>query len=149
MSVSATSSTTSSYTATDAANTSARITTKQLGQGDFLKLLTVQLANQDPQKPMDDNSFIAQMAQFSSLQQTSQMVNEFGLLRYSSDLMSASTLLGRSVTVVDGDSQHTGTVTGVDATDGTPKVEIDSKLYSLASILHIEPIASQATAPAA
>ncbi|PTY08793.1 hypothetical protein DB347_04275 [Opitutaceae bacterium EW11] len=142
MSVPATNSTTGNpYTAADAANTGSRVVAKQLGQSDFLKLLTVQLANQDPQKPMDDNSFIAQMAQFSSLQQTQEMVKGFSTLSYSSNLMSASTLLGREVTVKSKDTEVTGTVTGVDATDGTPKVEIKGELYSLDSILHIEPAA--------
>lgn len=37
----------------------------------FLKLLTTQLANQDPLSPMEDTEFIAQLAQFSSLEQMS------------------------------------------------------------------------------
>ena len=42
---------------------------KQLGQAEFLKLLTTQLTYQDPLDPVDDKAFIAQMAQFSSLEQ--------------------------------------------------------------------------------
>jgi flagellar basal-body rod modification protein FlgD len=44
---------------------------KQLGQEDFLRLLTTQMQNQDPLKPMDNQEFIAQLAQFSQLQATS------------------------------------------------------------------------------
>ncbi|SFH50234.1 flagellar basal-body rod modification protein FlgD [Tindallia magadiensis] len=39
----------------------------------FLKLLTTQLSNQDPLNPMEDREFIAQMAQFSSLEQMQNM----------------------------------------------------------------------------
>ena len=41
----------------------------KLGKDEFLKILTTQLANQDPTKPMDSDAFVAQLAQFSSLEQ--------------------------------------------------------------------------------
>ena len=40
----------------------------KLGQDAFMRLLTTQLANQDPLKPQDNGEFIAQLAQFSSLE---------------------------------------------------------------------------------
>ena len=41
--------------------------TNQLGQSDFLRLMTAQLAQQDPFNPVDNQQMVAQMAQFSSL----------------------------------------------------------------------------------
>jgi flagellar basal-body rod modification protein FlgD len=46
-----------------------RTANDSLGKNDFLKILVAQLQNQDPSNPMEDTQFIAQMAQFSSLEQ--------------------------------------------------------------------------------
>jgi flagellar basal-body rod modification protein FlgD len=48
-------------------------TTNALGQDDFMKMLLAQLQNQNPLDPMDGKDFAAQLAQFSSLQQLSNL----------------------------------------------------------------------------
>ncbi len=47
---------------------------KALGQADFLNLMITQLKNQDPMNPMDNEAFIAQLAQFSQLEASNQLV---------------------------------------------------------------------------
>ena len=67
--------TTISTTGSAATSSSASTTTKtaekkandQLDQADFLRLLTTQMQNQDPTNPLDGQQFMAQMAQFSTL----------------------------------------------------------------------------------
>jgi flagellar basal-body rod modification protein FlgD len=63
----------------------------------FMKLLVTQLKYQDPTKPMEDREFIAQMAQFSSLEQMSNMNKEMGNLLKSSRSNEAFSLLGKQV----------------------------------------------------
>jgi flagellar basal-body rod modification protein FlgD len=58
---------------TDARAGEATTGTKGLGRDAFLQLLVTQLAHQDPMKPQADGEFIAQMAQFSSLEQLQQI----------------------------------------------------------------------------
>lgn len=54
-------------------NRSPKTGESNLGKDEFIKILIAQLQNQDPLNPMDDREFIAQMAQFSSLEQMMNM----------------------------------------------------------------------------
>jgi len=75
---------------------------KGLGQDAFLKLLVAQISHQDPLKPMDDTSFVAQLAQFSSLEQTIGINKRLDALA-SQNLSTANTqyadLIGKSVSM--------------------------------------------------
>jgi len=118
----------------------ARVPKQTLGQEDLLKLITIQLAHQDPMKPMEDTAFIAQMAQFTSLEQTTQLNREFAALRASTELNSAGGLIGRQVTVLDNKNEVVvGLVSGVDNTTDTPRLIIGDKLYPYSSVVRVEP----------
>ena len=72
--IDATSGTTGGNSTTPAAETPKnRLSSDALGRDAFLQLLTTQLAHQDPLQPQGDTEFIAQLAQFSSLEQLTQM----------------------------------------------------------------------------
>ncbi|MDR2313790.1 MAG: flagellar hook assembly protein FlgD [Spirochaetaceae bacterium] len=107
-----------------------------LGMEDFLTLLTKQLAYQDPLSPMEDKEFIAQMAQFSSLQHMDSMSKgitklgaDFGRI---ADLLSgseAASTLGRSVELFDGETTVQGVVQAV--TKGiNPRIMVNGTYYS-------------------
>ena len=72
-----------------------------LGKESFLKLLVTELKHQDPTKPMEDKEFIAQMAQFSSLEQMSNMNKEIKNLLGSSRASEAYGILGKDVDTFD------------------------------------------------
>jgi flagellar basal-body rod modification protein FlgD len=62
---------------------------KTLGKDDFMKILMTQLQHQDPSKPLEDREFIAQMAQFTSLEQLSNMNTEMKAIRQTMGLSPA------------------------------------------------------------
>lgn len=71
-----------------------------MGKDDFMKLLITQLQNQDPTNPMKDNEFIAQMAQFSALEQTmnlSKSFEKFAEAQSQSQLIQYNSFAGKEV----------------------------------------------------
>ena len=76
-----------------------------LGQDAFLKLLTTQLTHQDPTKPMDNGDFIAQLAQFSTVEGIGSLgtsFDKFADSMSSGQALDASGLVGHSVAVPSG-----------------------------------------------
>lgn len=149
MSVTSTSSSTSSTNYSDVATASntTRTVSKTLGSDDFMKLLAVQFQQQDPMKPMEDTAFIAQMAQFTALEQSSDMTKQITALRADQQLLMGNSYIGRTVTVEDSTGASvTGVVSAVDndPTDGM-SLTIDGKSYSLSSVRRIEPTATLTT----
>lgn len=111
-----------------------------LGSEDFMKLLSTQMSNQDPLKPMEDTAFISQMASFSSLAQMNQLTKDFAVLRSNQTVSSAMACIGRTVTVNptgQAADKVTGVVSGVDTTGEEPLLRIGDKLYSLSSVYEI------------
>ena len=130
-------STTSGPAINDPSEVAKRVEQKQLGQADFLKLLTIQLSKQDPMNPMTDQSFIAQMAQFSALQQSTQMSAEITRLRSDSQMQAASGMIGREVTVAMPDGDVTGVVDGVASDGDGMHVRIGETYYPFALIYRV------------
>lgn len=101
---------------------SQRNTRSQLGQDEFLKILTAQLANQDPLSPSSNGEFIAQMAQFSALEAMSEMSSGFMASQ-------AYSMIGKYVYVQDGSDLVYGKVGGVVTEDGVNYLMIGDKYF--------------------
>ena len=79
-----------------------RLQEKKLGQEDFLSLMSAQMKNQDPMKPMENGEFISQMAQFSAATGMKEIKDAFTTLAsslQSSQALQASSMVGRKVLV--------------------------------------------------
>lgn len=74
----------------------------KLGQEDFMKLMTTQMNNQDPFKPMEDGQFLSQMAQFSAVTGLKDIKDSFKTLTdamQSNQALQASSMVGRRVLI--------------------------------------------------
>lgn len=95
-----------------------------IGIEDFLKILTTQLNNQDPLKPMDNEQFVAQIAQFATLEQSRQLnVKIDSLLSVQSSTQTVG-LLGKTVSIQYGDQPFSGTVTALSLSSGEPLLTV-------------------------
>ncbi len=116
MTISATSATSDPSAAQQAGASTSRNT---LGKDDFLKLLTAQLSNQDPLQPVDNQAFIAQLAQFSSLEQlqgVSSRLDSLLAAATSSNQLSAASLVGKDVVFKTSDVElSSGTAPALEA----------------------------------
>jgi flagellar basal-body rod modification protein FlgD len=107
-----------------------------------------QLTHQDPLKPQSDAEFIAQMAQFSALEQAKSMQTDISALRSEQQLLQANALLGRSVKLLDEKGGIiTGNVSAIQVESGTPQLVVNNHSYDLTALLSIEPSASAQATP--
>ena len=82
-----------------------------MGQADFLRLMTEQMKNQDPLKPLEGQQFLAQLAQFSTVQGIEQMNSAMGAMASvmeSDQTLRAAALVGREALVDANAFQYSG-----------------------------------------
>lgn len=124
-----------------------------LGKDDFLKLLITQLKYQDPMEPTDNKDFIAQMAQFSSLEQMNNMAGGFAKLVVNQEsalreatISQALSMIGRQVsafTPVDPEAGTvpeaiSGVVTGMKLINNMPHVVVNGKTVPISYISEVK-----------
>lgn len=103
-----------------------------MGKDAFLKLLITQLRYQDPLNPMEDKDFIAQTAQFSALEQMTNMSKSFAAVQ-------ANSYLGKHVIVNDPQTGNLieGIVEETVYKDGDFMVVVNEKEYALKDVVNI------------
>jgi flagellar basal-body rod modification protein FlgD len=109
---------------------------QNLGKDDFLKILITQLSYQDPTSPMEDKEFIAQMAQFSTLEQMTGMAKDFSKLTAMLQGSEASASLGKDVELLMGERVVQGTVHAVTRGE-TPQVLVNGTFYDWKDVVKV------------
>jgi flagellar basal-body rod modification protein FlgD len=101
---------------------------------DFLKILTAQLNNQDPLKPVDNQEFVAQIAQFANLEQTRQLNEKLDGMLSNQASTQALGLLGKTVDINVNGAQFSGTVSALSLASGQPLMTVTSGARSQSNI---------------
>lgn len=134
---------TSAVSSTNSTNTSAASTSSSsmsaLGKDDFLKLMITQLQNQDPLKPMDDTQYIAQLAQFSSLEQMSNISSTMESTYKSQSASSALSMIGKTVEWADAETGTviSGKVDSISFIDSMPKLNVGSNSVEVSNVVRV------------
>lgn len=103
---------------------STNLQANSLGMEDFLKILLTQLTYQDPLKPMDNQEFMAQMAQFTSLEQTQQLNSKIETLITNQASLQSVGLIGRTVDITTSSGALTGTVSALSLSGDAPLLTV-------------------------
>jgi flagellar basal-body rod modification protein FlgD len=108
-----------------------------LGKDDFLRILLTQLTHQDPTSPLEDKEFVAQMAQFSTLEQmtnmSSEMAKVFGIMARSQ----AIGLLGKTVEIAQGENRVSGRVEEITGSE-FPQILVQGRYYDVSQVLSVK-----------
>ncbi|MFB5191433.1 flagellar hook capping FlgD N-terminal domain-containing protein [Alicyclobacillus fastidiosus] len=116
-----------------------------LGQDAFLQLLVAQLQNQDPLQPQDNTQMVAQLAQFSALEQMTDVANtDSQILSAVQSLQSVTSvafehqLIGTNISVDDGSGNTvTGQVSSIKISNGEPQVVVNGTSYPLSQVVQM------------
>jgi flagellar basal-body rod modification protein FlgD len=112
----------------------------QLGMQDLLNVLLAQMTNQNPLKPMDNQDFLGQIAQFSTLEQSRQTYSKLDeLVSLQSSLQSVG-LIGRTVDVDSPSGVVTGVVTTLSLSGGTPTLSVRTSSGAIVSDLSMSSV---------
>ncbi len=109
---------------------------------DFLRILVTQLNHQDPLKPMDNQEFVTQLAQFTSLQQTQNLNDRMESLLSIQGAMQSVGLIGRTVAISSESGQQSGTVSALNFVGGEPRLTVNLSNGSVLSDVSLAQLVS-------
>ena len=133
----------------------ARTTGLQNNSNTFLTLMLKQLENQDPTEPMDNTQWLSQLAQYSSLEQMTQMNSGlencakyisamYDDMMLNSEINQTLSMIGKDVTLQipnEKDPKNpitiTGNVTEASFEDGSGKIKVNGNYYSIENVISI------------
>jgi flagellar basal-body rod modification protein FlgD len=109
-----------------------------LDKNAFLQLLVAQMQYQDPMQPQDSTAFVAELAQFSALEQMMNLVQEVQTEVTAATASYETQLIGRSVQVSGSDGNVvTGVVSGVRWVNGQPMLVIGGQTYNMTDLISV------------
>jgi flagellar basal-body rod modification protein FlgD len=108
-----------------------RVVKKELDKNDFLLLMVEQLQNQDPLEPQSNAEFVAQMAQFTSVEALSDLSG-------SMDFLQATMMIGKQVSIIDEDQEITGVVEKAAVIDSVVNIYVNGQYYDLKNVTQVE-----------
>lgn len=105
-----------------------------IAQEDFLRILITQLQFQDPLKPVDNQQFVAQLAQFSALEINRQQSEKIDTLLEISGVNQALGLIGRTVEVRGASGTGVGSVSAVSFASGDARLTVRTAQRTLVDV---------------
>ena len=134
------------------ANSATQTTSETSDKDMFLNLMLQQMKNQDPTQPMENQEWLSQLAQYSSLEQMTQMNEGLQALADSLDALSSGvaqnsgvsqtlSLIGKEVDIIadpeNPDEIVTGIVTEATFVDGEGQIKVNGKYYSIGYVQNV------------
>ncbi len=110
-----------------------------MGKDQFLKLFTAQARMQNPMSPLETTDFLAQLAQFSSVEQMTNLNTNFEKMLAIQQTLHAAELVGKTVTYQNAQTEtpSEGKVTGVRLTAAGPVLMLDNRQVNLDQVTGI------------
>lgn len=125
--------------AVDATLNSVTTSNSTLDKEAFLRLLTIQLQNQDPLSPQDSDQFMGQMTNFAILEQLQQINTNLSYLFDAEKQFQTVHMLGREITVIDGEGNEVqGVAESLRFSAEGPKLKVNGNEYLLSQVQEIQ-----------